>query len=47
MPDKDEENWAGKGFSKRNSESAPEPKPKLQVVPKPEPKKDPEDWIWE
>lgn len=38
MPDKDKDNpdWAGKGFSKRNEESAPE---------KPDP--DDESWVWE
>jgi len=38
---KDDKDWAGKGFGKRNEESAPEPKP--------EPKPDPNDesWVWE
>ena len=40
-----DDNWAGKGFGKRNEESAPEPKP--------EPDKftddplDPDRWVWE
>jgi hypothetical protein len=33
-----DDNWAGKGFTERNEESAPEPKPK------PEP--DEEEWVW-
>lgn len=41
MSKDEDENWAGKGFSKRNEESAPEPKPK------PEPEADEEGWVWE
>jgi hypothetical protein len=33
----DDKNWAGKGFSKRNEESAPEPDPETE---------DPEEWAW-
>lgn len=35
----EDENWAGKGFSRRNEESAPEPKGK--------PEEDEEDWIFQ
>lgn len=38
MPDKDDKNWAGKGFGKLNEESAPESKPEPD---------DPEAWVWE
>jgi hypothetical protein len=34
---KDDDNWAGKGFGKRNEESKPEPKPDEE---------DPEAWVW-
>lgn len=53
MPDRDDKNWAGKGFSRRNEESAPEPKqPKLRVVSspkrvKPKYEDDEEGWVWE
>jgi hypothetical protein len=44
---KDDANWAGEGFTKRNEESAPVKPPKLKVV-KPKPEKDDEEgWVWE
>jgi hypothetical protein len=49
-----DDNWAGKGFNRRNEESAPEPEPKLRVVKdkplrsKPEVRAgdDGDEWIW-
>lgn len=35
----DDKNWAGKGFTKRNEESAPEP------AQSPE-EEDEEEWVW-
>jgi len=37
-PKDDDENWAGKGFSKRNEESAPETQ---------DGQDDDERWVWE
>lgn len=35
----DDKNWAGKGFTKRNKESAPEP-------PQSPEEEDEEEWVW-
>jgi hypothetical protein len=47
VPDRDDKNWAGKGFGKRNEESAPLPKPLAVSPPKPQPEPDEDDWIFE